>query len=812
MSINFLKNRVKLEHVNYIEDNQEAVFEEDFTTKKISETSYKKIARLIVLAGVFLTPLFFLPFTTSALELNKQILLVVVAGVGLVLWLLDVVMSGQLSWRPNSLDKGILALCGVTAVSAIFSVSKFTSVFGSSGNLNDSFILVSALSVLYFLIVNSFDSNSSALKKLLSISLVIAMVYGVLQLFGFYVFQYLSDSVFGFTKSRAFNTVGSINMLGMIAAVSMPMLYRQRISVFRRFDISKIGVFLALGILILINWWVLWVVAIAGMVAVVMFESLAPLNKKDGFRISKFLFPMVVIVLGIFLVVINFNLASLKSKFPLEIAPSHKLSVKVTWSALQERPVWGYGPETFSIVFDKYGAGDLRNTTLSEIKLSDSTSHFTNAVAHNGFLGLAGFVFLLWLIIHSLIKAGKERLYNLNSENIGVIASLVAVVVASFFYPFNTTLTFLFYGFLSLTTIYLWQDKIVTYDIEKRATLSLVSSLGFIGGLMLALVGLYFVSMNYVSDLKYFKALTSKDVKASFDYSLEAIKWNGNDDKLYRTSSQLAINLLSQEVNTKPARDDTQKNNRVQNYISSSVALAQKATQVVPDEPNNWVNLGDIYQNLIQLVDGADSLAEASYLKASELRPGDPGFYNRTGSMYLMKSELLRQLALAENISIQQLNQQAGAALSKAENSFKKAIALSNNFGLAIYNLGIVYERQGKVNEAIVQLEKLAPFNSDKPGLALELGLLYYRANQQDKAVGQFKRAILLFPDYANARWYLALIYEERKNINEATEQLEKILSIDVNKNNQTVIKKLSELRSGKASIPPKKVLDQKPL
>ena len=65
------------------------------------------------------------------------------------------------------------------------------------------------------------------------------------------------------------------------------------------------------------------------------------------------------------------------------------------------------------------------------------------------------------------------------------------------------------------------------------------------------------------------------------------------------------------------------------------------------------------------------------------------------------------QFALAENISIQQLNQQAGAALSKAENSFKKAIALSNNFGLAIYNLGIVYERQGKVNEAIVQLEAL---------------------------------------------------------------------------------------------------------
>ena len=46
----------------------------------------------------------------------------------------------------------------------------------------------------------------------------------------------------------------------------------------------------------------------------------------------------------------------------------------------------------------------------------------------------------------------------------------------------------------------------------------------------------------------------------------------------------------------------------------------------------------------------------------------------------------------------------------------------------------------------IKQLEKVAPFNANQPGLAFELGLLYYRANQKDKAFEQLQRAIVLYP------------------------------------------------------------------
>ena len=104
------------------------------------------------------------------------------------------------------------------------------------------------------------------------------------------------------------------------------------------------------------------------------------------------------------------------------------------------------------------------------------------------------------------------------------------------------------------------------------------------------------------------------------------------------------------------------------------------------------------------------------------------------------------------------------------------------------------------------------PFNSNQPGLAFELGLLYYRVGQKDKAFNELQRAVLLSPDFANARWYLALIHEERQDFASAIEQLEKVLSVEANKDNAEVLAKLKQLKNGQKTFPPKKVTDQKPL
>ncbi len=813
MDSNFLDGgEVEVTTVSYDDPDYDNPNEVTFNSSEAIETIYSKLSRWFLCAGIFLMPLFFLPWTTSVLEFNKQILLLVLAGSILILWLLHVVVSGQLSWRANPLDKGVAAFLLAVILSTIFSLASFKSLFGLTGTLSDALVTVIALSIFYFGIVNVFDDKGSRVRAVLGYSLFLVLLYGVLQMFGIYIFKYLNISTFSFAMSKAFNTVGSVNSLGMIAAVALPLFYKSKVSIFRYLNIGKIGMILALVVLVILNWWILWAVAIAGMATMIALDSLnrGTQNMEHGTKISisKFLLPMTVIVLGVFLMVVNFNLNFLKKDLPVEVAPSFGLSANIAESVMKKNIAFGYGPENFSLAFDRYGAGNLANTTLSGARFFDSASQVFNWAVDGGLVVLAAFAFLLWIIVRSMFIA-KYRNIEISGEDIGVISGVVASVVGMFLYPFNLTLMFVSYVMMGLMAVSLWGDGKKLFNVEERASTSLVSSLGFIGGLILVLVGSYFGASLYISDIKYAQALTSKDINQATSLLNEAINWNGQDDRYYRASSQVALTLLSTELNKKSADADKTK---IQNYLALSINLAKHATEIAPRESNNWSNLGDTYQSLMGFVDGVDKLAEDSYLKAAELRPGDASFYNKIGSMYLAKSDLVRQLSASGGANAAKFQQEIVPDLNKAEENFQKAIGLSGNFGLAIYNLGTVYDRLGKVPEAIAQLEKIAPYNSDQPTLAFELGLLYYRNNQKDKAFDQLQRAVLLSPDFANAHWYLGLLYEERGDVPGAIAEMQKILSTDANKNNQAVLTKLDELQHGKKTVPPKKVLDSKPL
>ena len=763
---------------------------------------YATIVRWALMIGVFLVPVFFLPWTTSFLEFNKGLLLIAVAGTGLIAWLLALVSSGRFAWRSNVFDKGVLAVLGATVVATIFSMSRFNSFFGNPNNLAASLMMISAFSIIYFLIVNSFKDEGRALNNIITTSLSLVLIFGFLQIVGVHIFKYLN--ILKFTDSSAFNSIGSVNSLGVLAAVALPLLFQKRqASIFRYLNI--LGFVAAVTILVILNWWVLWTIAIVGMAGWITFESLA--NKK--FSIARFIVPMTVIVIGVFLMVVNFNLNVIKTNLPVEVAPAFQLSSRVTKSVLKENLATGYGPTTFSMAFDKYGASQLVDSTLSGAKFFAGTSEVFSAVVGGGLIMILAILVMIWAGIQGVIRyiRDKQAVHRTNAQYIW--ATLCAIGAAFLLYPFNMTLMFMAYIVLALAVLTLWGNTTRVYDAEHNIAVSLASSLGFIGGLILVLVGAYFGVSAYVADVQYAKALTEQDIGKASAGLVSAVNWNGQSDTYYRTASQASLGLLGQELNKKADPKDTQQSARIQNYMGSAINLAKKATDLGPRESLNWNNLGNVYQNLLGLVGGVDALSASAYQKAAELRPGDPAFYNSIGNLYLTESQLLRQSASGNKDSAQ-LIQQANASLAVAETNFKKAVDMSSNFGLAIYNLGIVYDQQGKLADAIKQLEKIAPFNSDQPGLLFGLGLLYYRNGDKDKAFKTLQQVLVLQPNYSNALWYLSLIYEERKDISNAITQLQNILAMEANKGNQTVLDKLQQLESGQ--VPPNKGIDEKPI
>ncbi len=768
---------------------------------------YLNVTRWIVYGGSFLVPLFFLPWTTSILEFNKQFLLVVVAGAGLITWLLGIVVSGQITLRPNAIDKGIGALLVGSLAATIFSISPLKSLFGINVSSSESFLTVLALSIFYFLAVNVFDDRGRALRLIISASFLVALAFGLAQMLAFYIMNV------PFTHSRVFNTVGSVNALGLLAAIALPLFSKLRL-VFRwvpQVDFAKLGLILAVVILAILNWWVLWTVAIVGMLVMIGLDSVGMAHAGErGFQAVKFLLPMTVIVLGVFLLIIKFTVTPVKGNLPLEIAPSFKLSGHIAGVVLKENLLFGYGLENFSFAFDKYGASQLANTTLSNLKFYDSISQLFNWVIDGGVVMILALVVFFWAIGEAFWKTQTmtESGALTHDEFSATVATVAVLVVSLLLYPFNTTLLFALYAGLALLVLTVWGSKKRVLDIEENPLVSLFASIGFIVGLIAVLAGSYFTAARYLADAAFAQALTTSDTNISLPLIVKAINWNNQDDRFYRSASQATVVEMGNELGQRGP--DPQRATRVQNLITSAINLARRATEIEPRESTNWNKLGSVYQSLIGLVDNVEQLAEDAYLKAAELRPGDATFANQIGTMYLGRADLMRQFARSAGQNAARFVQEADKSLLKAEKYFKQAIDLAPNYGLAIYNLGAVYDREGKVSDAIKQLERIIPFNANQPNLLFELGLLYYRAGRKDDAAAAFQRAIILAPGFANARWYLALILEERKDLTGAIAQLEKIA--ETNKDNPVVIDKLDQLRKGQVKIPPQRVIDQKPL
>ena len=105
------------------------------------------------------------------------------------------------------------------------------------------------------------------------------------------------------------------------------------------------------------------------------------------------------------------------------------------------------------------------------------------------------------------------------------------------------------------------------------------------------------------------------------------------------------------------------------------------------------------------------------------------------------------------------------------------------------------------MGDAIAKMEQVAMADPRDVGVAFQLGLLYLRNEENEKAQNALEWAVELAPSYSNARWFLATVYENQGNIEVAIEQVAKVL--ELNPGNQTIEQRLNNLNAFGASQPP---------
>ena len=324
-------------------------------------TAGSPLARWILAVAVFLIPLSFLPNTVDEFVLPKLLLarlLVIVLTVVLVAgWL----RQGAVTWKRTALDLPLLAFIGSAAISSIFAVNGNVAIFGVYDRW-EGLLTITTYALLFWLAVQLMSGERDArwmTWSLLSSGYLIAGVAVLQSTLGVLGGGYFLQSG---TTIRADSTMAHPDFLGIFLAMLLPVAFAKLISrrpLMTRLLAANLVIVLSLGLLFTYTRSA-WIGAVVGLAVVLALRG-------GRFR------PLPLIAFAAVLVIGFAALAGIVAARPASAqggvayalysrvvsltdfssgSIAERLAVwKDTPAIIAARPVLGYGPDNFALVY-----------------------------------------------------------------------------------------------------------------------------------------------------------------------------------------------------------------------------------------------------------------------------------------------------------------------------------------------------------------------------------------------------------------------------------------------------------------------------
>jgi tetratricopeptide (TPR) repeat protein len=178
----------------------------------------------------------------------------------------------------------------------------------------------------------------------------------------------------------------------------------------------------------------------------------------------------------------------------------------------------------------------------------------------------------------------------------------------------------------------------------------------------------------------------------------------------------------------------------------------QKAIELQPKYANAYYGLATACTKLGQLNQAAQYRASFTQLRAAMME--DRG-YGHSPADDLART---RQSMAGLSIDAARLYLAAGKAIS-AEELLKQAVAVDPNNPTPRKNLAALYQRTGRLPEALAQCERIGQLEPDDPACQLLLGTLAFQLCRMDRAETAFKRFLTLCPNESAGYRELAHVY-----------------------------------------------------
>src|SRR3989339_354203 len=779
----------------------------------MSTRLFGPITRWAIYLLFFLVPVFFLPWTTSVLEHNKQLLFVILTGVGFLAWLGQMVMSKQFLFKSGWLNliPGLYFVAVLIASST--SLAGYQTWVGQASAEYTSFLSLTLFVVLFYMLLNT-AADTLMQRNVLVALFLSAALSGLMNLLGMFNLLHLP---FAFAQSNGFNTVGTMN--GFVSFMSVVMFVglamwlvsqqgRDRViplggfGAFMRALIVIVTVVNLIG-LIALDFWVFWLINIVG---VLLLGTFVFIQSQEFPNPRRFALPLVVLFVSVFLM---FLPTPLRLDLPVVVSPSYGTSLDMSKQALGSSTsnlLFGTGPGTYLYDYLAFKPVTVNRSQFWSLRFDRAKSELVTSVATMGVVGsVLWLVLMVWVAIKAVGRLVFERDHEEWKMTYVMFVGWSILFLTHILYSSNFTMAFLLWGFTGLLAsqvcLKAWKS-----DFSTSPRLGLGTSFAF-AIVAVAVVGSLFITgSRYAAEVAFARAVeidgseegTIDEVIAELN---RAVAFNGLSD-VYQRNLSSAYLIKARELISATAGEEertAEETQAIVDMVTASVNAAVRATSIEPNYVSNWVVRGSIYRDLMSFAQGAEDLAAQSFQNTIQLEPNNPVHPTNVGRVYLTVADRARSLKSAEDEELAaQAVEQETALLTGAETAFLAAVELKSDYLPAHYYLAAVYERQGKLEQAAARLVALRNNNPADIGLAFQLTQMLIRLERYDIATQELERIVELSPQYSNALWYLASMYEIAGDQEKAIEAIAQV--VELNPENEVAKERLERLEAGEST------------
>jgi putative inorganic carbon (HCO3(-)) transporter len=491
--------------------------------------------------GIFLAPLAFLPHLVDQFVLPKLILARLLVMVLTALLLFGWARQGAITWKRTPLDLPLLAFVSSAALSTVFAINSNVAIFGTYGRW-EGLLTITNYALLFWLAIQftSGESDSRALTWSLLISGYIIAVAAVLQAgFGLLGGGYFKSSE-GFIRADV--TLANPDFLGIFLALLLPIAFGKLISqrpfMTRLLAANLVVVFVLALILTYARG--AWIGALIGSTFVLSY-------RRGQFHAWSVIATAAVVVIAIGL--LGLTASRFEGSQALRAAYARVLSIpdlsrgseaqriRVSEDSLAlvaSRPILGYGPDTFGLVYPKFQTVDWQGT------LWDRPHEETLGIAATQ--GVFGVIAYAWLIVGFVRAFWAGRLRR---GAVVLFSGWLAYQIGTQF-NFSYIPTSVPFWLLAAGTIVTWEPNLQVVRVASYPNHIAYPVLAA-GSLALATLAIIGSAFPYIADADYRSALIARDASRGRPHVAHARMLAPYESTYAAAAGDLALDLDSND-------------------------------------------------------------------------------------------------------------------------------------------------------------------------------------------------------------------------------------------------------------------------